>query len=66
VHTSPVSHLSLSTSNFGGPLDLFNVIVSVDGGKEFDCSRGLLQGDNGFIRNDKRNLRNLLDSVSSG
>jgi len=62
---SSVSQFSFASSDFLGVLDLLNVSESVEGLQQLDGSRGLFQVFDGIVGNNQRNLRNLLDSVST-
>lgn len=62
---SSVSQFSFASSDFLGVLDFLNVREGVEGLQQFDGSRGLLQIFDSVVGNNQRNLRNLLDSVTT-
>jgi len=61
-----ISRFAHSTSQFARVLDLLNIGKSVDGLEDLDGSRGFGDLQNTIVGDNERNLRNLLDSVSSG
>jgi len=66
LNVSSVSHLSLSGSESLGVLDFLNIRESIEGFEEGNSLGGLVDVIDGLVVDDQRNLRDLLDSVTSG
>lgn len=65
LDVSSVSGLSLSWSDVSRFLDSFNIVESIDGLEECGGSGGFIDGVDGLVVDDQRNLGDVFNSVSS-
>jgi len=66
LNITPVPQFTLTSTNLFGVDDLLDIGISVQSLQKSDGGLGLLQINDGFVRDDQRNLGDLFDSMSSG